>query len=121
MRKTLGLSLICLAVLALVTLPAAAGDKVSKTGEVIDSACYIAKGAKGEGHRECAQKCADAGIPLALLEDGTDEVIWLADGDHTPANDSLREYAGQKVTVTGELAERGGAKLLVIESVEPAS
>ena len=40
------------------------------TGEIIDSACYIKMGAKGESHRDCAQKCGDAGIPLALLEDG---------------------------------------------------
>ncbi len=121
MKKTLGYTLMLLAAVALVALPAAAGDKVSKTGEVVDSACYIAKGAKGEGHRDCAQKCADAGIALALLEDGTDEVIWLVDADHTSANDTVREYAGQKVTVTGELAERGDESLLIIESVEPAS
>ena len=121
MKKMLGSCLLALAAVALVAAPAVAGDSVTKTGEVIDSACYIAQGAKGEGHRDCAQKCADSGIPLALLEDGTDEVIWLSDSDHTPANDALRKYAGKKVKVTGALAERGGAKLLVIESVEPAS
>ncbi|MFP3939132.1 MAG: hypothetical protein ACLF0P_02400 [Thermoanaerobaculia bacterium] len=121
MKKILGSCLLVLAAVALVAAPAVAGESVTKTGEVIDSACYISKGAKGEGHRGCAQKCADTGIPLALLEDGTDEVIWLSDSDHTPANDSLRDYAGKTVTVTGALAERGGAKLLVIESVEPAS
>lgn len=121
MKKTLGFSLLLLSTVALVSLPATAGEKVTVTGEVIDSACYIGKGAKGEGHRECAQKCADAGIPLALLQDGSGDVIWLADSDHTPANDALREHAGHKVKVTGTVDERGGAKLLTIESVEPAS
>lgn len=121
MKKTLCFSLLLLAAAALVVLPAAAGDKVTKTGEVVDSTCYIAQGATGEGHRECAQKCADGGIPLALLDDESGDIIWLADGDHTPANDTLREYAGKKVKVTGTLAERGGARLLTIESIEPAS
>lgn len=121
MKKTLGFSLLLLAAVALVAVPAAAGEKVTMTGEVVDSTCYIAQGAKGEGHRECAQKCADGGVPLALLDDESGDIVWLADGDHTPANDTLREYAGQKVTVTGTLAERGGARLLTIESVEPAS
>lgn len=121
MKKTLGLTLLLLAAVALVALPAAAGEKVTMTGEVVDSACYIAQGAAGAGHRECAQKCADKGIPLALLDDESGDIVWLAGSDHTPANDTLREYAGQKVTVTGTLAERGGARLLTIESVEPAS
>lgn len=119
MKNALRFSLL-LAAVVLVALPVAAGEEVTKTGEVIDSACYIAQGARGEGHADCAKKCADQGIPLALLEDGTEEVIWLSDADHTPANEQLKEYAGKKVTVTGTLAERGGAKLLVIESVEPA-
>ena len=46
---------------------------------------------------ECAEKCANTGIPLALLEDGTDKVIWLTEADHRPANDTLKPYAGQKV------------------------
>ena len=37
------------------------------TGEVIDITCYIAGGMKGEGHRECAQMCADQGLPLGFL------------------------------------------------------
>ncbi|MGD2113842.1 MAG: hypothetical protein PVG07_02245 [Acidobacteriota bacterium] len=124
MKKIVATSFAVLAVFALtalIALPAQAGEKVTKTGEVIDSACYISKGAKGAGHKECTEKCADAGIPLALLEDGTDEVIWLTSADHGSANDQLKPYAAQKVTITGTLSERGGAKLLVIESIEPAS
>lgn len=124
MKKTAALTFALLAVLALapfVAAPAQAGDMVTMTGEVIDSACYIQKGAKGEGHKECAKKCADAGIPLALLEDGTDDVIWLTGADHGSANEVLKPYAAQKVTITGTLSERGGAKLMVVEKVEPAS
>jgi len=93
--------------------------KVTVTGEVIDSACYIKMGARGESHRDCAQKCADAGIPLALLEDGTNNVIWLAAvADMETPNAKLRPHAGRKVSVTGTYAERGGAKILLVESVQ---
>jgi len=126
MRRTTLLTFAFLATLALVAviaLPAHAADmgKVSKTGEIIDSACYIQKGAKGAGHKDCAKKCADAGIPLALLEDGTNEVIWLTSAEHGSANDQVKPYAAEKVTITGTMSERGGAKLLTVEKIEPAS
>jgi hypothetical protein len=105
------------------TKPAAkpAPKPAKVTGEVIDSACYIKSGAKGAGHIGCAQACAKAGIPLALLEDGSNKVVWLASKeDATTPNEQLLPYAGKKVTVTGTWAERGGAKLLVVDSVQAA-
>ena len=101
-----------------------AGDPppVTVTGEVIDSACYIKSGARGESHRTCAQKCGDAGIPLAVLEDGTGTVVWIASVDdmETP-NAKLRPFAGRRVTITGTWAERGGAKILLLLSVKAAA
>jgi hypothetical protein len=113
----------------LVCLPARAAEKAEKkaapvatvTGEVIDSACYIKDGSKGEGHAKCAQSCADSGIPLAILEDGTNKVVWVASkADMETPNDKLKPFAGKKVKVTGTWAERGGAKLLLLDSVTPA-
>jgi hypothetical protein len=34
-------------------------------------------------------------------------------------NKDLREHAGRRVTITGQWAERGGARILVIESIAP--
>ena len=95
---------------------------VTVTGEVIDSACYIKSGARGESHRVCAQKCGDAGIPLALVEEGTGTVVWIASVDdmETP-NAKLRPFAGRRVTITGTWAERGGAKLFLLLSVKAAA
>ena len=100
---------------------AADETQVTVTGEVVDSACYIKSGARGESHRTCAQKCGDAGIPLAVLEDGTGTVIWLASVDdmETP-NAKLRPVAGRRVTISGTWAERGGAKILLLSSVKAA-
>jgi len=103
--------------------PVWAGDapQVTVTGEVVDSACYIKSGARGESHRACAQKCGDAGIPLALVEDGTGAVVWIASVDdmETP-NAKLRPFAGRRVTIAGTWAERGGAKILLLRSVKAA-
>ncbi len=95
---------------------------VTVIGEVIDSACYIKSGARGESHRVCAQKCGDAGIPLALVEDGTGNVVWIASVDdmETP-NAKLRPFAGRRVTITGTWAERGGTKLFLLLSVKAAA
>ena len=108
-------------VLAAFVALAADEPQINVTGEVIDSACYIKSGARGESHRTCAQKCGDAGIPLALVEDGTGAVIWIASVDdmETP-NAKLRPFAGRRVTIAGTWAERGGAKILLLRSVKAA-
>ena len=99
---------------------AAAEDGVTVTGEVIETSCYIRTGAKGESHRKCAQRCADNGIPLALLDDESGKLIWLAAEDHMEStNKQLRPYIARKVSVTGHYVERSGARLLVIESLTP--
>lgn len=111
------------ALLLLTTILASSADPalITVTGEVIDSACYIKSGARGESHRVCAQKCGDAGIPLALVEDGTATVVWIASVDdmETP-NAKLRPFAGRRVTIVGSWAERGGAKILLLHSVKAA-
>jgi len=115
MRRLLSLVLLCAPALL-------AAETASVTGEVVDSACWIKSGAKGESHRTCAQKCADAGIPLALVEDGTNRLVWLfSENDMETPNQQLRPFAGRKVTVTGTWAERGGAKILLVDKIVPAA
>ena len=109
-------------VMAALALPGLASQQVTVTGEVIDSVCYIRMGAKGAGHRNCTQTCADNGVPLALLEEGTDQVIWLASKESRQSpNADLRAHASHIVKITGEYEERGGAKILVIDTIEHVS
>jgi hypothetical protein len=121
MPRTIPAAIAAIVLFSFAAAGAADETTVKVTGEVIDSACYIKSGARGESHRTCAQKCADAGIPLALVEDGTGNVIWIASVDdmETP-NAKLRPFAGRRVTVEGTWAERGGAKLLLLKSVKAA-
>lgn len=50
-------------------VPARAAESVTVTGEVIDTFCFALMGAKGESHRQCGLDCAEAGIPVGLLEE----------------------------------------------------
>lgn len=94
-------------------------DEVIVVGEVIDTACYIKAGLKGEGHRECAESCAKVGIPLGILEGKTGNVYFTAASkDLQGTNELLVKYVAEKVKVTGKFYERGGVKLLAINMVE---
>ena len=96
-----------------------AGKSTTVNGYVLDSACAFTKGLKKPISAECATACAKAGSPLVILsEKGT---IYWPIADTTPSsgqNDKLLPFAGQKVTASGKVFERGGSIALVIEKIE---
>jgi hypothetical protein len=97
------------------------GKTVTITGEVIDVACFFAKGAKGSGHEKCAKMCIEGGVPAGLLAD--DGKIYILAGDmmeNPEAFQKAKEYAAKRVSVTGTVIEKDGAKLLLVQSVQPA-
>ncbi len=89
-------------------------------GYVLDSACAFTKGLEKPISRDCALACAKAGSPLVILTaKGT---IYWPIADTTPSssqNEKLLPFAGQKVTATGKVFERGGSRAFVIEKIEP--
>src|SRR5713226_3086395 len=95
------------------------GKSTTLKGYVLDSACAFTKGLKKPISAKCATACAKAGSPLVILADsGT---IYWPIADSTPSagqNDKLLPFAGQKVTVSGKVFERGGSSALVIEKIE---
>ena len=95
------------------------GKPITVKGYVLDSACAFTKGLKKPISSDCATACAKAGSPLVILtESGT---IYWPIADTTPSsgqNDRLLPFAGQKVTATGKVFERGGSTALVIEKIE---
>jgi len=108
-------------VLSVATLAAGydTGKPITVKGYVLDSACAFTKGLKKPVSRECATACAKAGSPLVILTD--DGTIYWPIVDTTPAsgqNERLLPFAGQKVTATGKVFQRGGSSALVIEKVE---
>ncbi|HEX8765602.1 MAG TPA: hypothetical protein VF740_10595 [Candidatus Acidoferrum sp.] len=103
-----------------VFLRAADTPTVTVKGYVLDSACAFTKGLSKPISKQCATSCAKAGSQLVILaEDGT---IYWPIADTTPSsgqNPKLLPFAGDKVTATGKVYERGGSKAIVIEKMEP--
>jgi hypothetical protein len=110
-----------LSVLAFSTLLAWAGDaakSASVHGYVLDSACAFTKSLKKPISAQCAQACARAGSPLVILGDHG-EIYWPI-ADTTPAsgqNEKLLPFAGERVSATGKLYNRGGSVAIVIEKI----
>jgi hypothetical protein len=93
----------------------------SVIGEVIDPACWVINGAKGEAHKECAIACAKAGQTLAILERKTNKVYILAsERPGEDPNKGLIDYVGQAVLAKGKIYSRGGLSAIQVASVEPA-
>jgi len=95
----------------------------SFTAQVVDVACYTVHDLKDEGHRECAQVCADQGVSLVLLD--SDGRLYHPVGEAMPSsgveeNERLRPHAERMVNVTGTVINRGGLRTIVIQSVSAA-
>ena len=126
MKKTVvlllatALSVTALAGLANAAEGTAKAEK-SYTGEVVDTGCYLAHGARGAKHTECATKCISEGMPMGLLTgDGTLYLITL-NHDNPDAYNKLKKMAAKNVTVTGTLSERNGIKGIDVTAVKLAA
>ncbi|HXN14502.1 MAG TPA: hypothetical protein VN865_15415 [Candidatus Acidoferrales bacterium] len=114
----LGLALVVSIGLAGTAL-AADSNETSVTGNLRDAYCYGTMGAKGAGHKACAIKCASAGIPVTLVEKGTEKsYILLPDKDASPLPQSVISRMEDEVTVTGKEYNKNGVEYLVVESVK---
>jgi len=95
--------------------------EVTVTGVVVDVSCKFGQGLTGDQHRMCAQVCADKGIPLAILtDDGTLYIPTSAAMPGDGQNGRLKEFAEQRVTVSGKSFAAGGARALQIETIKKA-
>src|SRR5579872_5175371 len=92
-----------------------AADKTMKC-EVVDVACYTAKGASGADHKACAVKCISGGGELALLNKG--KLYIPVDADFKSAREQFVSKAGETVEVTGAVISKGGVNYLKISGGE---
>ena len=99
-------------------LSAADTPSVTVNGYVLDSACAFTKGLSKPISKQCAISCAKAGSQLVILAD--DGAIYWPIAETTPSsgqNPKLLPFAGDKVTASGKVYERGGSKAIVIEKI----
>jgi hypothetical protein len=102
-----------------VALRAADAPSITVKGYLIDSACAFTKNLDKPVSKQCAISCAKTGSPLVILAE--DRTIYWPIAATTPSsgqNPKLLPFAGDKVTVTGKVYERGGSKAIVIDKVE---
>ena len=112
----------CLLLVSVLALGKSDGKPVRVKGYVLDSACAFTKGLSKPISKNCAEACAKAGSPLVILSD--EGTIYWPIAETTPSsgqNEKLLPYAGQKVTATGKVFQRGGSSAMVIEKLEPLS
>jgi type 1 fimbria pilin len=104
---------------AAICVSAAETPTVTVKGYVLDSACAFTKGLSKPISKQCAISCAQAGSQLVILAD--DGTIYWPIADTTPSsgqNPKLLPFAGDKVTASGKVYERGSSKAIVIEKIE---
>ncbi|MDH3691414.1 MAG: hypothetical protein OEU36_18395 [Gammaproteobacteria bacterium] len=95
--------------------------RVTVTGEVIDTWCYVTQImiAVGTAHHQCAVWCAAGGIPVSIR--GDDEKVYVVlrveDDGTSNANPRLLRIQTHKVTVDGDLYERDGVNYLLVTHV----
>jgi type 1 fimbria pilin len=125
MKRALSFAL--LAALVLVAAVALADEKkemkaekkpVTLKGEIVDTGCYIAHGAMGEKHKDCASKCIANGMPMALMASDGRLILLTLDHDNADPYNQCKTLAGAQVEVTGTMSERNGMKALDVTGVK---
>lgn len=118
---TLGLGAAAAPAVPALAADAPAPKRVTVTGEVIDSWCYLSEimWALGSAHHQCAVWCAAGGVPVGIL--GEDEQVYIVlkmeDDPAVLENPRLMKVQTDKVTVEGDLYERDSVKYLAIDQV----
>jgi hypothetical protein len=101
------------------TLAAEGGTATLVTGNLRDGYCNTIMGAQGASHKKCAISCAKAGIPVVMVEKGTNKsYILIPAKDDSPLPSEVVGKMEDEVTVTGKTYEKNGTNFLQVESVK---
>lgn len=107
------------------TSPPTSGERITITGEFIDTWCYFSgvmggpDAVVGSAHHTCALWCSAGGIPVGLLtEDGTIYMVLKVEGDSANAGgDTLLSLASDTITADGIFYARDGLNYIVVEEI----
>jgi hypothetical protein len=91
--------------------------RVTLTGTVVDTHCYVTHGIRDASHTACSNACIARGVPAGFLaEDGK---LYMLFGEKPfSVKDTVADLADVPVKLTGLLVERGGVKGIQIQSIE---
>lgn len=91
------------------------------TGEILDMACYIGRGAKGPAHTRCAKTCADHGMPLGLLTDDSRVLLLYPKHGKEDAFAEVKALAGERAVLRGNVHDRKGLLGMEVHSARSDS
>lgn len=117
MKRTL-LALALVLVFTTGTAALALQQSETITGTVIDTACYAA-GKHGAEDAGCTEMCLNMGVPPSLLTEDEEVVMLMPMADTNPEPyTKVKDFAHQKVEITGMAAERGGLTVFYVADVK---
>jgi hypothetical protein len=93
-------------------------DAVTVQGEVVDMACYMAKGSRGAAHKACAVMCAKRGVPIGVLTDAGELYLLLDDHNNEDPYEAVKKLAGERAEVTGKKINKQGVAGIVVGSAK---
>ena len=93
-------------------------DVKSVQGEIIDITCYVRHDSKGSEHLKCAVYCANLGMPLGLLEDGTDKIYLILPSGHADPKEAVMPFVAKRVKVEGIVYLTGGMAGIEVLEIE---
>ena len=93
-------------------------DTKTVTGEILDMKCYMASGAHGDGHKQCAATCINGGAPMGILTDDGKVYLLIEGSKNADAYDEAKKFAGEKVTLTGTFSDKNGVQALIVTEVK---
>ena len=97
------------------------GDTTTVTGEILDMKCYMNSGAHGMDHRECATTCIDEGAPMGILTDDGKVYLLVQESKNADPYAEAKKYAGEQVTLTGTVSQKGGLQALIVTDIKAKS
>ena len=101
------------------------GERMTITGEFIDTWCYFSgvmgstDAVVGSAHHTCATWCSAGGVPVGLLaEDGTVYMVLKIEGDDANnGGDTQLNLASETITADGLVYHRDGLNYIVVEKI----
>jgi len=98
------------------------GERRTVEGNLVALTCWVKHAGFGQGHRACARACAEAGLPVGLV-DAEGRVFLVSGRGHgalADANQPLLEHLETTVRLTGDFFDGGDLRIVEVVRVERA-